>query len=164
MRLSDHLIQLIILLHLTVLGFIKPEIAERAKRMLFLTSLATKLAREGVIKRNVLDTLNNDLKLAKNDHCLLLGKELSKSIWTRYKLNRSFKANKNDGWDGIDDQYRTFVHNNSTSFLTLDDIRKISDGVISAAPNWIRYDVDRMQSDVTDLFMTHPVINGVTAG
>jgi hypothetical protein len=76
MKFTDWVIQLIILLHLSIVGLFSPEVAQRAKRMLFLTSLATTLAKEGIVKRNVLDTLNSDLKLARNERCLLLGKEI----------------------------------------------------------------------------------------
>lgn len=160
MKLTDYFIQWIILLHLTVVGFIKPEVAERAKRMLFLTSLATALAQEGIVKRNVLDSLNYDLKLARNDHCLLVGKELSSGMWSNNKINGSlFK----EGWDGRHDPIGSSDKVELDRFLTLDDIRTLSTKLIKAAPSWVKYDSNRMQADVTDFFITHPTLKSIKA-
>lgn len=160
MKLTDYFIQWIILLHLTVVGFIKPEVAERAKRMLFLTSLATALAQEGIVKRNVLDSLNYDLKLATNDHCLLVGKELSSGMWSNNKVNGSlFK----EGWDGGPDPIGLNGKVELDRFLTLDDIRTLSTKLIKAAPDWVKYDSNRMQADVTDFFITHPTLKSIKA-
>lgn len=160
MKLTDYFIQWIILLHLTVVGFIKPEVAERAKRMLFLTSLATALAQEGIVKRNVLDSLNYDLKLARNDHCLLVGKELSSGMWSNNKVNCSlFK----EGWDGGHDPIGSNDKVELDRFLTLDDIRTLSTKLIKAAPGWVKYDSNRMQADVTDFFITHPTLKSIKA-
>ena len=160
MKLTDYFIQIVLLLHLTVVGFIKPEVAERAKRMLFLTSLATALAKEGIIKRNILDSLNDDLKLAKNDHCLLLGKELSKTIWShRRKSNTLFR----DSWTrtpAVTDE-GIFLEPATDSFLGLDDIKKLSTKLIQAAPGWVKYDSGKMQADVTDLFITNPILKSI---
>lgn len=157
MKLTDYFIQMIILLHLMVVGFIKPEVAERARRMLFLTSLATALAKEGIIKRNILDSLNHDLKLASNDHCLLIGRELSNSMWSRKQSN---KALFKEGWDGGPD-----IKNPAEldSFMALDDIRTLSTKLIKAAPKWVKYDSGRMQADVTDFFITHPTLKSIKA-
>lgn len=159
MKLSDYFIQAIILLHLTIVGFVKPEVAERAKRMLFVTSLATALAKEGIIKRNILDSLNYDLKLANNDHCLLLGKEMSRTMWNHKRLNNNlFK----DGWDGLEDKpAKESTSVSKDSFLALDDIRILSAKLIQAAPNWVKYDSNRMQADVTDFFVTNPTLKSV---
>lgn len=151
MKLTDYFIQIIILLHLAVVGLIKPEVAERAKRMLFVTSLATALAKEGIIKRNALDTLNTDLKLAKNDHCLLLGKELSKGMWSHSKLNGSAFE---EGIYGVDIRAKD-------SFLSLNDIKLLGNKVISATPKWVKYDSNRMHEDMTDFFITHPVMKNI---
>lgn len=151
MKLTDYFIQLIILLHLTIVGFIKPEVAERARRMLFLTSLATALAKEGIIQRNALDTLNTDLKLARNDHCLLLGREISKTMWTHKRLNGTAF---DEGWDGIGLKPKD-------SFLSLNDIKILGSKVIHATPKWVKYDSNRMQEDMTDFFITHPVMKNI---
>lgn len=160
MKLTDYFIQLIILLHLTIVGFIKPEVAERAKRMLFLTSLATALAKEGIIKRNALDSLNYDLKLARNDHCLLVGKELSSGMWSNNKTNGLlFK----EGWDGGHDIREPNGLGERDKFMALDDIRVLSTKFIKAAPRWVKYDSNKMQADVTDFFITHPTLKSIKA-
>lgn len=158
MKLTDYFIQMIILLHLMIVGFIKPEVAERARRMLFLTSLATALAKEGIIKRNILDSLNQDLKLASNDHCLLIGRELSNSMWSRTQSN---KALFKEGWDGGPDPIGSNGKVELDRFLALDDIRTLSNKLIKAAPRWVLYDSGRMQADVTDFFITHPTLKSI---
>lgn len=155
MKPIEYIMQIIILLHLYIVGLFKPEVAERARRMLFLTSLATTLAQEGIIKRNTLDVLNKNLNLAKNQNCLQLGEHLSERVWhqeTRY--TNLFK----EGWDGKDIRY-----NENGKYLTLDDIRQLSPKVINNSPSWLRYDQKKMHQDVTDLFMTNAVLKTMVA-
>ena len=159
MKLSDYFIQLIVLLHLSIVGLFKPEEAERARRMLFLTSLATALAKEGIIKRNALDTLNEDLQLANSDDSLKLGKQLSTNIWSHKNLKG---VARNEGWDGIKSYICTTDNENGTGnkeceYLSLNDIRVVGTKVIRATPDWIKYDKSKMQADVPDLFMTHAI-------
>lgn len=154
MKITEYLIQLILLSHLFIVGLFKPEVAERAKRMLFLTSLATTLAREGIIKKNTLGVLNRNLKLAKNEKCLMIGEELTCVLWKPSKeYNLTFRSNwantydESEGWGG--------------RYLPFDDIRHISERVIKSSPPWIRYNNTRMQEDVTDLFITNAVLKNV---
>lgn len=151
MKPVEYVVQLIILLHLSIVGLFKPEVAERARRMLFLTSLATTLSREGIIKTNTLDNLNKSLHLANNDSCLEIGEHISSSIW---KYNKNYKSTFKDGWDN-----GTCI--DVGEYLSLDDIREISPKVIDASPTWLRYNGLKMQQDVTDLFITHAVLKKI---
>lgn len=154
MKITEYFIQLILLSHLFIVGLFKPEVAERAKRMLFVTSLATTLAQEGIIKKNTLGVLNRNLKLARNEKCLMIGEELSCVMWKPTKQHSPlFK----DNWIPSESP------NISTSdkYLTFDDIRIISNKVIKSSPSWIRYNNTRMQEDVTDLFITNAVLKNV---
>ena len=152
MKPIEYIMQFIILLHLSIVGLFKPEVAERARRMLFLTSLATTLAQEGIIKRNTLDVLNKNLNLAKNQSCLQLGEHLSECVWNQpVRYGTLFK----EGWDGGPDF--------SARYLTLDDIRQLSPKVIQNSPSWLKYDQKKMQQDVTDLFMTTAVLKTMVA-
>ena len=147
MKPIEYIMQIIILLHLSIVGLFKPEVAERARRMLFLTSLATTLAQEGIIKRNTLDVLNKNLNLANNQSCLQLGEHMSGCVWNQpVRYGTLFK----EGWDGGTDL--------SAKYLTLDDIRQLSPKVIQHSPSWLKYDQKKMQQDVTDLFMTNAVL------
>lgn len=161
MKFTDWVIQLIILLHLSVVGLFSPEVAQRAKRMLFLTSLATTLAKEGIIKRNVLDTLNNDLKLARNDRCLLLGKEISKHMWRHKCLNGTSLSVGIGLHDYLIPNGRHDIKNEISNFLSLSDINILGSKVINATPKWVRYDSTKMQEDMTDFFVTNPVMSRV---
>lgn len=167
MKFTDWVIQLIILLHLSVVGLFSPEVAQRAKRMLFLTSLATALAKEGIVKRNVLDTLNSDLKLARNDRCLLLGKEISKHMWRHASLGggtlsegiglqRHMLSNDNESWD-----VGSGLKTGTSNFLSLSDINTLGSKVINATPKWVKYDSIKMQEDMTDFFVTNPVMSRI---
>lgn len=169
MKFTDWVIQLIVLLHLSIVGIFSPEVAMRAKRMLFLTSLATELAKEGIVKRNVLDTLNSDLKLARNDRCLLLGKEISKHMWRHKSLGGGtlsegiglqipVPSHNSEGWDGRHD-----LKPEVSNFLSLSDIRTLNDKVMTATPKWVKYDSAKMREDMTDFFVTNPIINRVSA-
>lgn len=152
MKPIEYIMQIIILLHLSIVGLFKPEVAERARRMLFLTSLATTLAQEGIIKRNTLDVLNKNLNLAKNQSCLQLGEHISECIWhQQVRYVTLFK----DGWD-------TKLISDG-KYLTLDDIRQLSPKVIQHSPSWLKYDQKKMQQDVTDLFMTNAVLKTMVA-
>lgn len=164
MKFTDWVIQLIILLHLSVVGLFSPEVAQRAKRMLFLTSLATTLAKEGIVKRNVLDTLNSDLKLARNDRCLLLGKEISKHMWRHKSLGGATLSEgiglhnylkPREGWGDKDSILEV------SNFLSLSDINTLGSKVINATPKWVKYDSTKMQEDMTDFFVTNPVMSRV---
>lgn len=156
MKFTDWIIQAVLLLHLNVIGIFSPQVAQRAKRMLFLTSFATTLAREGIIKRSVLETLNVDLKLAKNSKCLLLGEELSRNMWRHKSLGGKELGEGiglkrylsiEDGWDS------------NRNFLSLDEIRTLGDKVIFATPKWIQYNSEEMRDDVTDFFVLNPIIS-----
>lgn len=155
MKLTEYFVQLILLSHLFIVGLFKPEVAERAKRMLFLTSLATTLAQEGIIKKNTLGVLNRNLKLAKNDKCLMLGEELSSVMW---KPNKKYHYIFKDNWLGLD-ATNDYVNGR---YLPFDDIQLISKRVIDSSPTWIRYNNTRMREDVTDLFITNAVLKGIS--
>lgn len=154
MKLTEYFVQLILLSHLFIVGLFKPEVAERAKRMLFLTSLATTLAQEGIIKKNTLGVLNRNLKLAKNDNCLKIGEELSCVLW---RPTADYRCAFKDNWLGRDN----LSDNLTDRYLPFDDIRHISDRVIQSSPTWIRYNNERMQEDVTDLFITNAVLKNI---
>lgn len=132
MKIGEYLIQLIIIFNLKIVGLINPRHAERAKRMLFLTSLAVALAREGLIKKHTIDSLNQDMELAKNDNTLLIGEELSKGIWNGIKLRKQF-------------------HSEHPGMIGLSEIDKISQTVIEDTPKWIRYDSNLMRNDIAEL-------------
>jgi hypothetical protein len=51
---------------------------------------------------------------------------------------------------------------NTDNYLTLNDIQIVGDKVITATPKWIKYDSIKMQEDMTDFFVTNPVIHRVT--
>lgn len=166
MKLMDWIIQLIILTHLSIVGLFSPAVAQRAKRMLFLTSLATTLAKEGIVRKTVLDTLNNDLHLARNSRCLLLGEEVSRYMWKHDSLGGESLGEgiglaryldfKSEDWNNERD-----IKDNPTGFLSLNEISILSDKVINAAPKWVKYDNSKMQEDMTDFFITNPVIKQV---
>lgn len=155
MKLTEYFVQLILLSHLFIIGLFKPEVAERAKRMLFLTSLATTLAQEGIIKKNTLGVLNRNLKLAKNDKCLQLGEELSSVMW---RPNKQYYYIFKDNWLNID----VTKDNVAGRYLPFDDIQLISKRVIDSSPSWIRYNNIRMREDVTDLFITNAVLRDIS--
>lgn len=132
MKIGEYIVQLIIILNLKIVGIINPKHAERAKRMIFLTSLAVALAREGLIKKHTIDSLNQDMELAKNDNTLLIGEELSKGIWNGIKLRKQFNTEH-------------------PGLIGLSEIDKISQIVIEDTPKWIRYDSNLMKNDITEL-------------
>lgn len=132
MKIGEYIVQLIIILNLKIVGIINPKHAERAKRMIFLTSLAVALAREGLIKKHTINSLNQDMELAKNDNTLLIGEELSKGIWNGIKLRKQFNTEH-------------------PGLIELSEIDKISQIVIEDTPKWIRYDSSLMKNDITEL-------------
>ena len=153
MKLTEYFIQIILLAHLFIIGIFKPEVAERAKRMLFLTSLATTLAQEGIIQKNTLGVLNRNLKLAKNDKCLMLGEELTRVMW---KPDKRYYQLFKDNWFASDTNEPV-----SHRYLAFDEIRSLSERVIDTSPSWVRYNATRMQEDVTDLFITNAVLKRI---
>lgn len=135
MKIGEYIVQLIIILNLKIMGIFNPRHAQRAKRMLFLTSLTVALAREGIIKRNTLDSLNADLSLARNSSTLLIGEELSKGIWQGVSLKNTF-------------------NNTHTGYLNVSEIDRISENVINKTPSWINYGHDFMKEDISSLLVT----------
>lgn len=127
MKLREYIVQLIIIFNLKIMGIINPKYNERAKRMLFLTSLAIHLAREGIIKNNVLDSLNEESSPEVKHNTFVISDHLSKCIWQKTTLLKA---------------------------LSIDDCRNDNDVmelINETAPLWIKYDPALMKDDVKDL-------------
>lgn len=137
MRLFEVFIQLLVISNLKLVGLFNPKHAEKAKRMLFMISLSSALAREGIIQENTITSLNNELNLAKNNETLLLGKELSSTIWGKTQLKTMFS--------------------NMSSELTISEIDTISKQLSEQAPDWVCYDENKMSKDLRSLLIPRQI-------
>lgn len=131
MKLSEYFVQLVLILNLKLMGLLNPKYAERAKRMLFLTSLAVTLAREGIIKKNTLDSLNEDMSVVNNSNALFIGEELGKSIWSNIDLMSKLEKVKQ-----------------TSGLATTQEVEEICDSISCRTPKWISYNRELMKSDL----------------
>lgn len=138
MKLFEIFIQLLVIFNLKLVGLFNPKHAEKAKRMLFMISLSSALAREGIIQENTINSLNNELNLANNNDTLLLGKELSATIWGKTQFKRLFS-------------------NTSSEYMSITEIDNISKQLSKTAPNWVCYDENKMSNDVRSLLLSRQV-------
>lgn len=138
MKLFEMFIQLLVICNLKIVGLFNPKHAEKAKRMLFMMSLSSALAREGIIQENTINSLNNELNLANNNKSLMLGKELSTSIWGRTHFKKLFGEKSNE-------------------YMSISEIDDISKRLTENAPNWVCYDERKMSNDVRTLLLPRQI-------
>lgn len=141
MKLFEVLIQLLVIFNLKVVGLFNPKHAEKAKRMLFMMSLSSALAKEGIIQENTINSLNSELNLADHSESLLLGRELSTSIWGKIQLKSLF--------DNMEHEY-----------LSITEIDSVSKQLSEKAPHWVCYDEDKMSNDIRSLLVSRQIHTG----
>lgn len=122
-----------------ILGHLLPN---KGKRILFLTSVYTRLVEKGLLHEDTLNRLNRILVLADNDLALTLPPSIYQRVIDEEQLREAIK--------GIESSQEGDL------CLTYNEARKVSQRIVSLSPDWLKYDDKKtMENDIVSLFYCH---------
>lgn len=148
MNISELIVYSILVIHTKVLARINPLRAQQAKRLLFLTSIASRLSKEGIITKVDFKELNENMKLSKSPHCLNIGVTYANRIWRAEK-----DAVCGVKWHILSGP--TDITGNEPTYMSISEIRQAQLDIRRKTPKWLRYESSVMDSDLTELFCTY---------
>ena len=104
----------------------------KGKRILFLTSVYTRLVEKGLLHEDTLNHLNQILVLADNDSALTLPPSIYRRVIDDEQLREAIKGIESSQEDDL--------------CLTYNEARKVSHRIVSLSPDWLKYDDKRSLS------------------
>lgn len=140
MRLAELLIRYLLAATMMLFGIIKPEKARAGKRAMFLISVYTALVKEGILQEISLESFNSTFELANNPDSLEVA-QIASFYWDNINLRSEL--------DKCIDMERTL----DTKQSRLNAIHKFCPAVVEQAPRWMRYDVTKMNKELSDVLI-----------
>lgn len=140
MRLVELSLRILVAITLRIFGFISPAKARYGKRLMFLTTAHAALVKEGILQEMSLESFNKTFKLA-NDPSMLDATVVANASWNKANLRASLSDCIGNSCNLESKQER------------LDVIEKFSPLVVEKSPSWMRYSINEMTQDISNILL-----------
>lgn len=148
MKLAELLIRYLLAAAMALFGFIKPDKARAGKRAMFLISVYTALVKEGVLQEISLESFNKTFQLATEPNSLEVA-QMASFYWDNVNLRS--ELDKCISTDTALDTKESRLH----------AIQLFCPYVVERAPKWMKYDVNKMNKELSDVLLVSGFSKGV---
>lgn len=140
MKLAELLIRYLLAATMILFGIIRPDKARAGKRVMFLISVYTAMVKEGILQEISLESFNKTFHLAEEPNSLEVA-QMASFYWNDINLRSE-----------LDKCISTDVSlDNKESRLRA--IQLFCPYVVDKAPRWMKYDINKMNRELSDVLL-----------
>lgn len=140
MKLIELSLRILVAIALQIFGVFSPAKARYGKRLMFLTTAHAALVKEGILQEMSLEAFNETFRLT-DDVALLDASVIANASWNKANLRASLS-------DCIGNSC-----NLESKQARLDVIEKFSPLVVEKSPSWMRYSINEMTLDISNILL-----------